>query len=193
MRRLPRPLGRVLDVGCGAGAVGKVLRRAGASELVGIELDPEAASHAGEIYDSVLIGDVESVLSELTGPFDTFCCYDVLEHLYDPAAVLDDLRDLAAADAHLHVSVPNVRHFSLFRDLVLRGTFGYVTEGHRDVTHLRWFTRPDLERLVSDCGWPVIETTTHAFPPVRRTIIRATAGRARELFAVQWHVLCRAG
>ncbi len=142
---------------------------------------------------TLLVGNVESVLSEMTGSFDTFCCYDVLEHLYDRAAALDGLRALAATDARLHVSVPNVRHYSLFRDLVVRGTFGYAPEGHRDVTHLRWFIRADMERLLRDCGWLPIETTTQSFPAVRRTIIRAPAGHARELFAVQWHILSRAG
>ena len=85
----------------------------------------------------------------MQGPFDTFVLYDVLEHLVDPAAVLEALVPLAAPGARAHVSVPNARHWTLMRDLVLRGTFGYTDWGHRDRTHLRWFTRRDIEALLA--------------------------------------------
>lgn len=189
---LPRPLGRALDVGCGAGAVGLSLRAAGATELVGIEYDEEAAHRAGDVFDRVVHGDAETAVGELGGTFDTICCYDVLEHLYDPAAMVDSLRTVAKPGTHLHVSVPNVRHFSLFRDLLMRGTFGYEAVGHRDVTHLRWFTRADIESMLAECGWPVVQTDTHAFKPGRAALTRLTGGHAREFFAVQWYVLCRA-
>ncbi len=189
--RLPRPLGRVLDIGCGGGAVGRALRAAGASELVGIELDRIAAEKARGIFDEVHEGDAEEGIAEMPSGFDTICCYDILEHLYDPTRVLESLRSIAAPGAHLHVSIPNARHFSLLWDLVLRGTFGYETVGHRDATHLRWFTRRDIERLLTDCGWTVVETTTHPFKPGRAALTRLTGGRAREYLAVQWYVLCR--
>ena len=79
-------------------------------------------------------------------PFDTICCYDVLEHLADPAIALRGLRGLRPDGGHLHISIPNARHFSLVYDLVVKGTFGYTEFGHRDATHLRWLTRRDLRR-----------------------------------------------
>jgi len=189
--RLPQPLGRVLDVGCGGGAVGCALRAAGASELVGIELDGRAAQRARATFDQVYEGDAEAAISGISSAFDTICCYDILEHLYDPPGVIEALRSIAAPGSHLHISIPNARHFSLLRDLVLRGTFGYEAVGHRDATHLRWFTRRDIERMLADCGWTVLETTTHLFKPGRAALTRLTKGHAREYFAVQWYVLCR--
>ena len=73
----------------------------------------------------------------------------MLEHLVDPSAVLEELREKAAPGAHLHISIPNARHFSLLSDLVLRGTFGYTDWGHRDATHLRWFTRASLAAVTA--------------------------------------------
>ena len=154
---LPRPIGRALDVGCGEGGVGRSLRAAGATEVHGVEIMPAAAAVARETLDSVFDGPVEEALGSgaLAGPFDTICCYDVLEHLVDPAAVLRQLRALAAPAARLHISIPNARHFSLVYDLVVRGTFGYTEFGHRDATHLRWYTRRDLVALVGGTGWDV--------------------------------------
>jgi 2-polyprenyl-3-methyl-5-hydroxy-6-metoxy-1,4-benzoquinol methylase len=138
----------------------------------------------------VVVGDAAAALDELDGEFDSILCYDVLEHLVDPGALLRRLFERAAPGGHLHVSVPNARHISLLRDLVLRGTFGYAPVGHRDATHLRWFTRADIVRLVGEAGWRV-EGTSHS--PLRRTrtLDRLLRGGAAEFLAGQWYVLAR--
>jgi 2-polyprenyl-3-methyl-5-hydroxy-6-metoxy-1,4-benzoquinol methylase len=186
--QLRHPLGRVLDIGCGAGGVGAVLRDLGASHLTGIEIDCEAASVAERQYDVVHVAPTEVVLPTLAGAFDTVLCYDVLEHLADPAAALVGLRAVVASNGQLHVSVPNARHLSLLRDLVLRGTFGYTLFGHRDSTHLRWFTRRDLIDLLEATRWRV-EAVSASVVGRSRMLDRATFGAVREFAALQWHVL----
>ncbi len=111
----------------------------------------------------------------------------LLEHLVDPGVVLDGLSARAAPGARLQVSVPNARHVQLVYDLVARGTFGYTEWGHRDQTHLRWFTRADIVALVQAHGWNVTGT---GHPPLGHTarLNRATRGRASEFFANQWYV-----
>jgi 2-polyprenyl-3-methyl-5-hydroxy-6-metoxy-1,4-benzoquinol methylase len=185
---LPRPLGAVLDVGCGAGAVGRLLRSEGATTVTGIESNADAAARASELVDQVAVGRVEDVLPTLKGPWNTICCYDVLEHLVDPDKVLAALRTAAAPGAHLHVSVPNARHFSLIADLVLRGTFGYTEWGHRDSTHLRWFTRRDIVALIEAAGW---RTQAVAHPSLHRSRLldALTRGRSTEFLVGQWYVL----
>jgi 2-polyprenyl-3-methyl-5-hydroxy-6-metoxy-1,4-benzoquinol methylase len=167
---LPRPLGRVLDVGCGAGGMARGLRAAGASELI--------------------VGPVESRLMELDGEFDTILCLDVLEHLANPAEVLSELRRYAREGAHLQVSVPNARHYSLVRDLVLHGTFGYSDWGHRDNTHLRWFTRRDIIDLVRASGWQLTGTS---WPPLGRSALlhRVSGGRSSEFLVAQVYASAR--
>jgi 2-polyprenyl-3-methyl-5-hydroxy-6-metoxy-1,4-benzoquinol methylase len=188
---LPRDVGRVLDVGCGSGGTAPGLRAAGATEIVGIELVPEAAEAARAMLDEVHAAAVEDALDELDGRFDTLMCLDVLEHLVDPAGVVARLRSLAAPGATLQISVPNARHFSLARDLLLRGTFGYADWGHRDRTHLRWFTRRDLIQLVSDAGWCVVRTSV---PPLGRSarLHRLTRGWSSEFLVAQIYLTARA-
>ena len=190
--KLAAPLGRVLDVGCGAGGVGRSLRAAGADRIVGIEIHAPSAERARGILDEVHVGAVEQVLADgrLPDRFDTFVLYDVLEHLVDPAGVLEALVRLAAPGARAHVSVPNARHWTLMRDLVLRGTFGYTDWGHRDRTHLRWFTRRDIEALLAATGWPVVASSP-ALMGREATLDRLTRGTAREFLALQWHVLAQ--
>jgi O-antigen biosynthesis protein len=187
---LPRPLGRALDVGCGEGAVARLLRAEGADAVTGIEINPAAAERARASLDELGVGAVEDVLHTLTGPWETICCYDVLEHLVDPSTVLRALRAAAAPGAHLHVSVPNARHFSLLTDLVLRGTFGYTEWGHRDSTHLRWFTPRDIGAAIAAAGWRVTET---GHPALHRAkwLDTLTRGRSTEFLVGQWYVLAQ--
>jgi 2-polyprenyl-3-methyl-5-hydroxy-6-metoxy-1,4-benzoquinol methylase len=191
---LPKPIGRVLDVGCGEGGVGRSLRAAGATWVSGIEIMPDVAEVAREVLDEVYVGSVEAALADgrLAGPFDTICCYDVLEHLVDPEPVLRSLKALAGPGARLHISIPNARHFSLLIDLLFRGTFGYAEYGHRDATHLRWYTRRDLVALVRRAGWDVQWVVADTFYGRNRYADRLTLRRAREFLALQWHVLALA-
>lgn len=186
---LPDPLGRVLDIGCAAGSTGQLLRPRSPLRLVGIEIDAEAAELAREFYDDVLVGPAESMLAGLEGPFDTILCYDVLEHLVDPWKVLHRLAELAAPGARLHVSVPNARHLSLMLDVMVRGTFNYQVSGHRDSTHLRWFTPRDIEAAIRGAGFEVTDRSHPAFTPWRRALGRITSGLSTEFLAGQWQVL----
>ncbi|RDI74299.1 Methyltransferase domain [Gaiella occulta] len=188
---LPRPLGRVLDVGCGEGRVAAGLRAAGASWITGVEIHAPSAERAARSLDEVFVGRLEEHIGGFDGVFDTILLYDVLEHLPDPASALVALRGVAAPGARVHVSLPNARHWSLVRDLALRGTFGYTDAGHRDRTHLRWFTRRDIVSLLEQCGWHV-ERVDHL--PLRRVSAlasRLTSGLTAEFLVYQWFLLAR--
>ena len=89
------------------------------------------------------------------------------------------LRDVAAPGARLQVSVPNARHFSLVWDLVVHGTFGYTECGHRDSTHLRWFTRRDIVAAGRGRG---LARRARSHPALGRTeaLDRLTRGRSTE-------------
>jgi 2-polyprenyl-3-methyl-5-hydroxy-6-metoxy-1,4-benzoquinol methylase len=196
IEELPAPLGRVLDVGCGEGGANGPLRARGATWISGIELLPEPAARAAERYDEVEVGDAVDALERVTGRFDTMLCYDVLEHLVDPAILVRRLRRVASPRARLHVSVPNARHYSLARDLVFRGTFGYADWGHRDATHLRWFTRRDATRLLEAAGWSVVSTVPSASHRLQELKLpvpgRIVNGLGGEFFSRAWYILATA-
>ena len=183
--KLPQPPGRVLDVGCGEGRTGRSLRKAGAEWISGIEVDPTAAAAAAVAYDEVRVGRAEDELGHLTGLFDTIVVYDVLEHLADPWELLRALHRVASPGARVHVSIPNARHWTLLRDLAIRGTFGYTPAEHRDVTHLRWFTRRDLIELLESTGWAVDGVDFGALRPLSRHAARLTRNLSAELLAYQ--------
>jgi 2-polyprenyl-3-methyl-5-hydroxy-6-metoxy-1,4-benzoquinol methylase len=155
LRGLGSISGRLLDVGSGAGSWGPRLREAGASELVALDPAAAAIAQAEERYDRAVVGTIESTqLADLGGePFDVIVAADVLEHLVDPWRALRTLRGWAAPGAVLAVSVPNMRFYRLVGNLVMRGEFEYELFGVRDWTHLRWFTRRSLGRMLTASAW----------------------------------------
>ena len=187
LAHLSGSVGRVLDVGCGTGAASASLRDQGATELVGVEISSDAAAKASDVLDQVIESSVEEALVAELGTFDTILCLDVLEHLVDADTVLAQLHGIANPGATLLVSVPNARHYSLAQDLLLRGTFAYADWGHRDRTHLRWFTPRDIQEAVHRSGWTV---DLVAWPKLgrSRTLHRITGGRSSQFLVAQVYV-----
>lgn len=143
---------RVLEVGCSVGHVTEHLV-ANDNEVVGIELDPDAAAEARTYASTVHVADIDRTpLGELVdGPFDVVVFGDVLEHLRDPSAALDAAARLLTDDGHIVVSIPNVAHADL-RLMLLQGGWEYQEHGLLDDTHLRFFTRQGLRALLTRSG-----------------------------------------
>jgi SAM-dependent methyltransferase len=167
-RRLPAGSLRVLDAGCGAGmGIAGARGRNPGWKVTGVEKDPRLAAMARERCDRVLEGDLAEILPALESAgerFDAIVFADVLEHLEDPVAALMMGRRVAAPGGRLLVSVPNVGHLSIVRDLVL-GRFDPVPAGLTDAGHLRWFTRAFLAEALSESGWLVDALESEAGAP----------------------------
>ena len=144
---VPETARAVLDIGCGAGRLGEALKARQQAEVVGVELNPAAAQSARQRLDQVFVGDVEALeLPFSPGRFDAIVCGDILEHLREPERLLRHARAWLAPDGALIASIPNVRHHSVVRS-VLEGNWTYESAGLLDRTHLRFFTRREIEKL----------------------------------------------
>jgi 2-polyprenyl-3-methyl-5-hydroxy-6-metoxy-1,4-benzoquinol methylase len=152
---------RVLEFGCAAGHVTEVLVERGCS-VVGLELDPGAAELASRSATEVHVVDLdtEDFAGELSGQlFDVALFGDVLEHLRDPLRVLRASRRLLVPGSGFIVaSVPNIAHVDV-RLSLLHGQFDYQPWGLLDESHLRFFTRDSLDRLLDQAGY--IPTDLH--------------------------------
>jgi SAM-dependent methyltransferase len=149
IQRLLQPEGRrILDIGCGEGALGLALKRAGAEHVAGVELDGGAAEIARGRLDEVVHGDASGTARALGGgAFDYLVLADVLEHLPDPDRALADLLPSLKPDGRVIVSVPNMRFYPVLLRLAV-DRWSYTDAGVRDRTHLRIFTRRSLERML---------------------------------------------
>ncbi len=146
---------RVLDVGCGAGALAQLLREVSGCSVVGIEPDTVRASIARDRGIAVHQGYLTVDLLNVLGTFDTLIFADVLEHIADPARILCMATAALHANGRVIVSIPNVAHWSV-RCNLLRGIFTYQPLGIMDATHLRWFTRATVLSLFERIGFEAV-------------------------------------
>ncbi len=146
---------RVLDVGCGTGALSVLLRDARGAAVVGVEPDAARAARARERGIEAVTGVLSESLHETLGLFDVAVYADVLEHLVDPLAELVKVRPFLKPTGVVVISVPNVAHWSVRYDLFF-GRFRYAEVGIMDATHLRWFTEETLRQLLDQAGIDVL-------------------------------------
>lgn len=152
--RLPDGGGlRVIELGCGNGATGRLAIQQGkAAEYVGVEMFEPMAREASRHLTRVHVGDVAMItIPEEPGSFDVLVCSEVIEHLVDPAPVLVKLVRLLKPGGLVFASSPNVMHYRIISQL-LRGRFEYEDAGAMDRTHLRWFTPESYRRLFEEAG-----------------------------------------
>ena len=150
--------GPVLNIGCGAGADGPILRKFGATEIHGVEPVGEAAQVARGEYDRVDACRLDEWTWDGTS-YQLVVCADVLEHLADPKQALLHIRSWLADDGRLLVSIPNVRHLSVLWMLLVRGDWRYEEAGIMDSTHLAFFTRRSFIRLLQETNYRITATT----------------------------------
>jgi SAM-dependent methyltransferase len=188
---VPAECRRVLEIGCGAGELGRLLKQRG-HYVAGVELVAEAAETARRHLDQVVTADVEAGgLPFPTGSFDALVFADVLEHLIDPWRVLRETVGLLAPGGRVIASIPNVQNADVIWRL-LRGRWDYRERGILDRGHLRFFTLHGIRGLFEQAGL----TLEHVGCRYRRTWLREavcllTAGVARAFFTRQYLVVGR--
>jgi len=156
---------RVLDVGCSTGYLAKALGERG-NVVSGIEYDPASADKARPLLAQLVVGDLEDegiYAAFADGAFDVVVFGDVLEHLRDPLPVLRRARRLLAPGGSVVISVPNVAHGDV-RLSLLAGRFDYRDTGLLDQTHVRFFTRTNLDRFLREAGFTAVDVRTTTAP-----------------------------
>jgi len=153
---------RILDVGAAGGYLGKMWRSSG-HYVAGIEYDAAAAEEARQYYDAFAVADIERFEFPRRPEFDYIVFADVLEHLRDPAAVLQRCIPALKESGKLVISVPNIANW-IVRLCLLFGKFDYMDRGILDRTHLRFFTLRSLKQLMGEVSCEVLEAIPTPLP-----------------------------
>ena len=101
---------RVLDVGCGDGTITTMVANAmGATEVRGIEISSEGGSLARSKGIDVVVCDVEPGQWPLPeGYFDAVYCGELIEHVFEPAHVLAEIRRVLKVGGVCLLTTPNL-------------------------------------------------------------------------------------
>jgi SAM-dependent methyltransferase len=98
---------RVVDLACGEGYGSAVLGRTAAS-VVGVDANPEAYEHARLKYTSETVRFERTMIELWRGDADCVVFLQTIEHVPDPDAVLDAIREQIGPGGVAYVSTPNV-------------------------------------------------------------------------------------
>jgi len=146
---LPNDYGRVLEIGCSYGTFRKNL--SSAHEYWGVEPNATVAEVARQNLDTVPTGFYDGIANQLPDHyFDLVICNDVIEHLADPDQFLEAIKSKMSPGAYLVGSIPNVRHISNLKSLLIDKDWQYEDAGILDRTHLKFFTEKSLRKLFSE-------------------------------------------
>ncbi|MET0213604.1 MAG: class I SAM-dependent methyltransferase [Vicinamibacterales bacterium] len=140
---------RLLEVGCGAGFFLKTAERAG-WQVEGIELSDEASRFATERLQLPIRRERAEASGIAAGSFDAAAMFDVIEHLFDPRAVLGAIGRALVPGGPLVISTPNF-------DSVSRQLLGVDWAVLSPLEHVYYFTEDSLRRLLETTGFAEIE------------------------------------
>lgn len=182
--------GRLLDVGGGIGATARHLKAIGRAKSVGV-MDAVIDDHRDGIdfASSANLDDAAAVDAFLSqnGPYDVILALDVLEHLVDPWRLVRQLAAHLAPGGALVASIPNVRHISVVKPLLLSDQWTYADSGLLDRTHLRFFVKDSAVDLLEQAGLTVDRVEGTAITSRRHKLLNMIAfGRLAPFFTLQY-------
>jgi SAM-dependent methyltransferase len=147
----------VLDIGCGSGKKLEELRQRNSNwTFFGLDTDTRAVKIATEKGFNIFEGELmEAKYADAS--FDLIFMEHVLEHVPDPALLLNETRRILKSDGILFITVPNFRSW----ERILFGQYWRPLEMPR---HLYNFTPATLKKLLQKCGFEITNLSFHSSP-----------------------------
>lgn len=149
----------VLDIGCGDGAVGALLQKEVGVKVTGLDISEEAVKKARQKGIDAKIGNSEQKLPFDDNSFDKVFWGDNIEHLFNPALAIKEIRRVLKKEGRLILSCPNMGYW--------RYRIHYFVNGDLPDTewtglppwewaHIRFFNLKILEDFIRSYGFKKI-------------------------------------
>ena len=141
---LPHLRGKVLDVGCGSGALAN---HVSANRYTGVDIDRDSLAIANAAYPE---HEFRDTLPGAEASFDTIVSLAVIEHVPDPAGFIASLakRLGPGPDCRIVITTPRPSVDWVHTAGSAIGLFS----GHASEEHEELLDRPELEQVARDSG-----------------------------------------
>jgi 2-polyprenyl-3-methyl-5-hydroxy-6-metoxy-1,4-benzoquinol methylase len=164
---------KILDIGCGDGTITKeIADTVGAKTVVGVDLSKRQLSQAKKKGVETHRVNLNKEKIPLKMKFDLIVCIDVIEHIFDPDHLLDEVTRLSKPEGYQLFSTPNFgAWYNRLALLIGWQPFNLDTslrfKGHNPMFrfkepygHIRLFTKNSLIDLLKNHGLNVVRFDT---------------------------------
>ncbi len=154
---------KIVDVGCGNGDVLGLLRRAGHTNLLGVDPAEHSAAAARRLHGVEVVPGSVLAMPPSAAQAGCIVLSAVLEHVREVASALREVSGMLATDGLLYVEVPDLERFA---------GDGSAPFQQFSVEHINYFTSESLAHAAAVAGlrlaqaWPALRHTGTAPEPV---------------------------
>ena len=168
----------ILEIGGGAGYTSQAISIKNQAKAINIDIQlPKLKAKSIEHIKADFCE--EATIKKLTiNDFDLILALDVIEHIADTKLFFKNLSKITKHKNKVLVSLPNIKNIRIPYNIYLKNTFPRNNAGIFDETHLRWFTKKDIENLFKDNHFKIIKTsyTDHRSFFVRNRLVSKIIG-----------------
>ncbi len=163
--------GKILDIGCFDGFITEKISQQKNKEVIGMDRWKEAMQLANARGIQTVWGNMDDPnFSFADNSFDCVVAADVLNSVFDPDAVLEEISRVLKPNGKLIITVPNLAS-SGNRLRMLLGIHPYNLEvrARSGAGHLRLFTFRTMQNILQDNGFSIeqMSSTVVIFPLIR--------------------------
>ena len=161
---------KVIDVGCGGGILSESLAQKGA-QVTGIDMG-EAPLSVATLHQKESNLDIEylritaeEIAKQRPASYDTVCCLEMLEHVPDPASVIQACHDLVKPGGHVFFSTIN-RNLKSYAMAIIGAEYilNLLPRGTHDYDKL--IKPSELSKAARDAGLIVKELCGMTYNPI---------------------------
>lgn len=159
--RFARPFFRVLDMGCGDGTITKKVAEH-VREITALDISEKAIEIAlrFNMYPKIQYLNIPVEDYQPDKPFNIVLMFEVVEHLYNPAAVFKKVYSLLDKEGIVIISTPNFMRLTRRIKLApgirhIRKTLG-KDSWRINIDHIKEYTHTELKSLLCQCGFKII-------------------------------------
>ena len=163
---------KVFELGCGNGAVAGWMSKRGI-EVTAIDYSETGVLQANKAHPQLRIevGSAYDDLSAKYGQYPAVVSLEVIEHLYAPKELVNNLFSLLLPGGHAFISTPYHGYMKNLA-LALTGKLDAHFTALWDGGHIKFFSIPTLKTLLEDAGFVDIEFfRVGRIPPLAKSMI----------------------